>query len=57
VILTGLAAGFVGRWMQGFLLGFLVGTPISLFVTPLVQRLVAWMTSEPRGSAGAGDDG
>jgi NhaP-type Na+/H+ or K+/H+ antiporter len=39
-ILTGWTEGFLRRLAGGWLLGFAVGFPTSLLITPVIRRLV-----------------
>lgn len=42
---AGLSHLFVGRWLKGSVLGFIVGFPVSLLVIPAVKKIVDRMTS------------
>jgi hypothetical protein len=45
-VTTGWTAGFLERFVNGWLIGFAVALPTSLLVFPLARKLVDRLTSE-----------
>lgn len=47
---TGLAAGFLRRWMGAWGTSWLIGFPTLLAVLPVVRRVVHWIVESPESS-------
>jgi hypothetical protein len=48
VINAGVGPGFVRLWLDGFLIGFAVATPVAFGAVPIAGKVVHWLTyNEP----------
>lgn len=45
---VGFAPNFVKLWLEGFVIGFLVATPVSFGAVPVAEKVVNWVTNDRR---------
>lgn len=43
---NGLYSGFIGDWMQSFLLGYIIAVPSSMIFVPMVNRFMVKITKQ-----------
>lgn len=45
---VGLGHSFIGIWLRGWLLAFVVAFPTTLLLAPIVRRVVSYVTFDQR---------